>query len=665
MKHIRKVLIANRGEIALRIQRTCRELGIATVAVYSEADRDAPHVREADEAVLIGPAPASESYLQGVRLIEAALGTGADALHPGYGFLSENAGFAERCIEAGLIFIGPSPTSIRGMGSKSAARQLMVREGVPVVPGYDGSDQSVETLQEEALKIGFPLLIKASAGGGGKGMRIVREPAQLKGSLEAARREAKGAFGDDSLLLERYIDCPRHVEFQILGDMHGTLLHLFERECSIQRRHQKILEETPSPALTPELRARMADAALKAGRAIGYYGAGTVEFILDPEGRFYFLEVNTRLQVEHPVTEAVTGLDLVRLQLQVAEGQKLSLSQAELKQRGHAVEARVYAEDPEHGFLPSTGRLVDWHLPPLPGVRVDSGVETGSEVGIHYDPMLAKIIAWGDNRLESHRRLARALERLSVMGVKTNRDFLLRTIRHPAYLEGALHTHFIQAHLSQEEDAHHPERDAQAMAACVVTLHLERKQRTQAGDGSGPGLTLLPGWRNNRFRDPLVALRIGDAALEVSYRAVTRELFRVMAGFAFMEVRLVQADLPELRLEINGTQRTFRVQRERDILHVWSALGMVSVTVLPDFPEASRVQDPGDTLSPMPGRVLKLRVKPGDTVRRGQPLVTLEAMKMEHTLEAPFDAVVEKVHVQEGQQVNAGEQLLHLCEQNA
>ncbi|MFM7200134.1 MAG: acetyl-CoA carboxylase biotin carboxylase subunit [Myxococcota bacterium] len=661
MKLIQKVLVANRGEIACRVMRTCRELGMATVAVYSEADRHAPHVKQADEAVLIGPAPTSESYLQQGRIIEAALLVGADAIHPGYGFLSENAGFAARVAEAGLIFVGPSVSSIQQMGSKRAARQLMAAHGVPVVPGYDGADQSYETLTREAQRIGFPLLIKASAGGGGKGMRIVREPTRLHESIEAAQREALHAFGDDSILLERYIDCPRHVEFQILGDQQGKLLHFFERECSIQRRHQKILEESPSPVLTPELRHLMAEAAVTAGKAIGYYNAGTVEFIVAPDGQFYFLEVNTRLQVEHPVTELVTGVDLVKLQLEVAQGLPLSFEQEDIQQRGHAVEARLYAEDPQNGFLPAIGKLHDWSMPSLPGLRIDTGVETGSEVSIYYDPMLAKVIAWGPDRLTSHRRLARALRQLSIQGVITNRAFLIRLIEHPAYLAGALHTHFIDEHFASAEERDelaHPERDVQALAAVTVALQLERaSQQTILPQ-------LPPGYRNNRFRDPILPLQVGEQTFEVSWRLTSAGLYRVMCGFAFMEVRLIgqeqQENVTLLRLEINGVQRLFRLVKVQEQVYVQSPLGSTRVEVLPRFPEKQVERDPGEALAPMPGKILKLRVKVGQAVSAGQSLVTLEAMKMEHTLVSPVDGVVESIFVEEGVLVDAGARLVHV-----
>ena len=395
---IQKILIANRGEIARRIMRTCRKMGIATVAVYSEADADMPFVAEADEAILLGPAPSTESYLRIDRVLEAAALTGSDAIHPGYGFLAENAAFAEACGDAGVIFIGPTPDAIRSMGSKREAKALVEKAGVPVIPGYDGSKQDPKVLAKEAVKVGFPVLLKASAGGGGKGMKLVREEAGLPDAIASAAREGQSSFGDGTLLVEKYIDDPRHVEIQILGDSHGNLIHLNERECSIQRRHEKIVEETPSPALDAALRTEMGEAAILCCKTIGYQNAGTVEFILAPDRNFYFLEVNTRLQVEHPVTEFVTGLDLVEEQILVAQGEALRLSQEAVRFEGAAIEVRLYAEDPAAGFLPQSGKIVDWDLPPAEGLRVDSGVEAGSEVSIHYDPMLAKIITSGESR---------------------------------------------------------------------------------------------------------------------------------------------------------------------------------------------------------------------------------------------------------------------------
>jgi 3-methylcrotonyl-CoA carboxylase alpha subunit len=475
MALFRKILIANRGEIAVRVARTCRVLGIPTVAVYSDADRDAFHVREADQAVAIGPAEALRSYLSIDALLAAARKAGADAVHPGYGFLSQNADFADAVARAGIVFIGPPGDVHRRMGDKQGARRLMAGAGVPVVPGYDGADQADATLLAEARRIGWPVMIKPSRGGGGKGIRVVDTEADFTAALASSRREARAAFGDETVVLERYLARPRHVEVQVLADDHGTVLHLLERECSIQRRHQKVIEETPSPALTPERRAALCAAGVAAARAAGYRNAGTVEFLLDAEGRFYFLEMNTRLQVEHPVTEAVTGLDLVRLQIEVAAGRPLPLRQDDVVGRGHALECRLYAEDPARDDLPSPGRILHLTPPEGPGVRFDAGVATGSEVTVHYDPLLAKVVTWGRGREESIERMTEALRRTAVLGVVTNLGRLRTVVEHPEFKAGALHTGFIDEHLA--ELSPEPCPPAEAVAAAVAALHLRRPAR--------------------------------------------------------------------------------------------------------------------------------------------------------------------------------------------
>ncbi|GMV43858.1 MAG: acetyl/propionyl-CoA carboxylase subuit alpha [Myxococcales bacterium] len=653
MSTITKILVANRGEIAIRVMRTCRELGIATVAVFSDADAGAAHVRAADEAVRIGPAPASESYLVTARLLDAARRTGADAIHPGYGFLSENAVFAEAVEGSGLVFIGPRPDSIRAMGSKAEAKRLMAAAGVPVIPGWHGEEQETGALVQRAREVGFPLLVKASAGGGGKGMRLVRDAAHLERDLDAARREAEKAFGDGTLLLERYIEDPRHIEFQILGDSHGNLVHLFERECSIQRRHQKIVEETPSVALTPALRARMGEVAVAAGRAIRYRGAGTVEMILAPGGEFYFLEVNTRLQVEHPVTELVTGIDLVREQIRVARGELLGYGQESLLQTGAAVEARIYAEDPATGFLPAAGSIVDWHFPPAPGLRVDAGVETGSEVGIWYDPMLAKVIAHGRDRQEATARLARALEQASILGVTTNQAFLVSLLRHPEYLAGHVDTHFIDRHWGpQPALPHDGERLRQATIAAAVAGCLDRRATRL--------LPALPaGWRNNASQRQTVSYSAGGATLDVAYEDRGAAL-RVRVGDTDADVRVIDHAAPSLTLEVDGVRRTMRVVR--DGARVWvHALGSaVALEEVPRFPEGADHEAAGGCHAPMPGKVLRVFVAEGDVVAAGQTVVTLEAMKMEHAVTAPVAAVVARVLVQAGDQVDADAPLVEL-----
>ncbi len=489
----RKLLVANRGEIAVRVFRTCRELGIPTVAVYSEADRGARHVREADEAVAIGPAEARLSYLSVEALLAAARATGAEAIHPGYGFLSQSGDFADAVKGAGLVFVGPPGDVHRLMGDKQAARRAMAAAGVPVLPGYDGDEQGNDRLLAEAERIGWPVLLKPSRGGGGKGMRVVGRAGDLASAIAASRREARAAFGSETLLLERYVERSRHVEVQVVADAHGAVLHLGERECSIQRRHQKVVEETPSPALLPAQRRELCDAGVAAARAAAYLGAGTVEFLMAPDGRFYFLEMNTRLQVEHPVTEAVTGLDLVRLQLEVAAGRALPLTQAQLESRGHAIECRLYAEDPDNDDMPSPGRVLYLSEPEGPGIRVDSGLLAGSEVTVHYDPLLSKIVAWGRDRAEATARMREALRHTVVLGVVTNLARLRAIVEHPAFAAGQLDTGFIQEHLSELSPRGCP--PPLALAALVAALRLGRDGGGRARRKAPDPWTSLGRWR--------------------------------------------------------------------------------------------------------------------------------------------------------------------------
>jgi acetyl-CoA carboxylase biotin carboxylase subunit len=492
----KKILIANRGEIAIRIARTCRELGIPTVAIYSEADLSSPHVYAADEAVMIGPAQASASYLNAAAIIEVAKQAGAEAIHPGYGFLSENAAFARRVREAGLVFIGPAPESLEAVGNKIFARQTVAKLGVPVIPALEHPSSDPAVLREQVRALGYPLLIKAAAGGGGKGMRIVRHERELAEAVAAAEREATAAFAEGTIYLERYLERPRHVEVQILGDKQGTLVHLGERECSIQRRYQKILEETPSPAVSDRLRRTMTTAALTVAKAAGYYNAGTVEFILDDQGHFYFLEVNARLQVEHPITEWVTRLDLVREQIRIAAGEPLGFSQADVRNSGHAIECRVYAEDPAHGFLPSPGKVLAWQAPTGPGVRVDAGVEQYTEVSVYYDPLIVKISTWGQDREQARRRMEAALRQCVVLGPTTNAAFLLDLLAHPAFIAGDTHTAFLPEHFPHWQPSgttHLPE------AALVAALHqIQRSRVDNAGirsDTKDTPWQRLGGWR--------------------------------------------------------------------------------------------------------------------------------------------------------------------------
>jgi acetyl-CoA carboxylase biotin carboxylase subunit len=663
---MRKILIANRGEIACRVMRTCRAMGIATVAVYSDADAKARHVREADEAVRIGESAASVSYLNIPALIAAAKRIGADAVHPGYGFLAERAGFATACRDAGIMFIGPSPEVIARMGDKSKARRLMSAAGVPVVPGYDDAGQSDNRLTAAAREIGFPLLVKAAAGGGGKGMRVVERERDLLEALAAARREAQSAFGDARLLLERLIRAARHIEFQIFGDAQGHIIHLGERECSIQRRHQKVIEETPSVALTPELRARMGAAAVTVGRQLGYINAGTVEFILEPDGQFYFLEVNTRLQVEHPVTELVTGLDLVRWQIQVAEGRPLPLAQEQIAFSGHAIEARVYAEDPAQGYLPATGTLALWREPHNPGVRVDAGVSTGDAISIYYDPLVAKISAHGVNRNEALRRLERALAHTTLFGVRNNIAYLRRVLLHPAFVAGETYTSFLERHAADLATpiAHEAEPTTLEMAALACSF--------QRNADAAP----LAGWRNNRNR-PLIER---FAPLEISSgsgyspRNPPAEVQLLPRGdWDFtatildeerahtMSVSVVEQMGPDLTLIVDGLRRRVTAL-EASRGEWWAQAGEGEAVVLrwlSPLPEPDARTRSGDSLAaPMPGQVIALLVAEGQRVKAGDPLVILEAMKMEHTVRAPHDGVVAAIHARPGTQVAASAVLL-------
>ena len=656
-KSIQKVLVANRGEIARRVMRTCRKMGIGTVAVFSDADADMPFVREADEAVRLGPAPSTESYLRIDRILEAAARTQSDAIHPGYGFLAENAQFAQACTEAGVIFIGPTPDAIRAMGSKREAKALVEKAGVPVIPGYDGASQDPKVLAEKAIGIGFPVLLKASAGGGGKGMKLVREEAGLADAIASAARESQSAFGDGTLLVEKYIDDPRHVEIQILGDSHGELIHLNERECSIQRRHQKIIEETPSPALDAALRNQMGEAAVRCGKAIGYQNAGTVEFILGPDRQFYFLEVNTRLQVEHPVTECVTGLDLVEEQILVAQGEPLRLSQEAVPFEGAAVEVRLYAEDPAAGFLPQSGTIIDWHLPAAEGIRIDGGVETGSEVGINYDPMLAKIIASGESRALALQRMRRALRSLSVQGVTTNREFLLRVLDHPSFISGDIDTHFIDRYLQSELGTGPSLDDARRAAVAAALAGQQTRDRERALVPHVPS-----GWRNNYHTPQTVEYVSRELGIRVDYRHLGDSRFTVWTDETEHDVRVIAWEPPRLTLEEGGHRWEARVVSDGDRTYVHGPHLDVGLVEKPRFPDRSAMIPAGGCVAPMPGKVVELRVAEGDTVQAGQVLLIMEAMKMEHSVTAPQDGEVAKVTVTTGDQVGADALLVVVAE---
>ena len=655
------VLIANRGEIARRVIRSARRLGLRCVAVYSEADRGAAHVTEADAAYCIGPPPAAESYLRGEVILAAARAAGAEAIHPGYGFLSENAAFAEACAAAGIVFIGPPPAAIRAMGSKSEAKALMQAAGVPLVPGYHGSEQGADHLIAEAHKVGYPVMIKASAGGGGKGMRVVADPEDFLDGLEAARREAKASFGDDHVLLERYLAAPRHIEMQIFRDDHANAVHLFERDCSSQRRHQKVIEEAPAPGLGEDLREAIGEAALRAAEAIDYRGAGTVEFLVDGEA-FYFMEMNTRLQVEHPVTEMITGFDLVEWQLRVAAGEPLPVTQRDIVATGHAIEARLYAEDPAAGFLPSTGQLLHLSFPEgEEGLRFDSGVRPGDGVSVFYDPMIAKVIAWGPDRVVALSRLQRALARSEVAGVVTNVGFLQAVLSHTRFAAGVVDTAFIDQQratlVAAEEDV--PESVLAAAALAEIDWRREdaRRQAAASGDPHSPW-QLTNGWRLNAETHTELTFVSGEETLDVTVHFGRDGLRLKLPGGEVSAAVEPQADgRLSLRLGDAGfSARVLRRGAER-----WVVVEGASYLLVLEDPFrhlGSEAAGGGRIVAPMPGKVTAVLVEAGDRVEEGTPLLRLEAMKMEHTLTAPHDGVVETLACEEGDLVEEGAELV-------
>jgi len=658
-RRILTLLVANRGEIARRIMRSARAMGIRTVAVYSDVDADAPFVREADIGVRLGGASPAESYLRGDAIIEAARRTEADAIHPGYGFLAENAAFARACAQAGITFVGPSPEAIEAMGSKLGAKRLLADAGVPVLPDVDATGLHGDALAAAAAGVGYPLLVKPSAGGGGKGMRVVHGEAELAGAVDSSRRLAGDAFGDDTLLLERYVEHGRHVEIQILGDHHGTVTHLGERECSVQRRHQKVLEESPSLHVDEALRARMGDAAVAAGKAIGYTGAGTVEFLLGEDHEFFFLEVNTRLQVEHPVTELVTGVDLVRLQLEVAGGAPIpDVARADgIAFNGHAIEVRLYAEDPAADFLPQTGRLHYLAFPPRDGVRVDAGVESGSLVSIHYDPMIAKVIAHAATRDEAARVLAAALREAEIDGLRTNRDFLVRLLEAPAFLTGAVDTRYLDRDAAAGLREPLLDNGERRVATAAAALALQAATRA----GATVQATLPSGWRNSPSQDQAIEFADGPDTVVVVYRFGRDGLAHLAVdGEEIAGARVVRAAPDEVVLEVGGIRSRHDVRVHTDdatavrSVHVSGPAGQLDLVELERYPDPSAQVAAGSLLAPMPGSVIRVDVAVGDTVTAGQPLLVLEAMKMEHEIVAPADGVLAELPVAVGTQVDAG-----------
>ena len=648
-----KILIANRGEIACRVIDTCRRLGIATVAVYSDADRNARHVRLADEAIAIGPAPAAESYLRAEVILDVARRTGAQAIHPGYGFLSENASFAEACAAAGVVFIGPPASAIRAMGDKSAAKALMQQAGVPLTPGYHGDNQDPQFLRQQADAIGYPVLIKASAGGGGKGMRRVDDSAAFVDALASCQREARAAFGNDHVLVEKYVLRPRHIEIQVFGDSHGNVVHLFERDCSVQRRHQKVLEEAPAPGMTPERRAAMGKAAVDAALAVGYVGAGTVEFIASPEGDFYFMEMNTRLQVEHPVTEFITGTDLVEWQLRVAAGQPLPKRQDALVIHGHALEARLYAEDADKGFLPSIGTLRHLRLPGQSAhVRVDTGVEQGDTITPFYDPMIAKLIVWDVDREGALRRMQQALAECQVVGVTTNAGFLRRLVGTGSFWQAELDTALIEREQAAL-NAPAADDDALWILAAIAAVATTPVATVDVRDPHSPW-QMQDGWRIGGPALRLLPLQHGERqhTLHVQARPDGWQVQRDDEPARVVTGRFAQG---QLDVALDAGRWRAGVQREGNQVYLFTAQGQQRFVVHDPVGESEQsTADAGSLLAPMPGRIVATLVEAGSTVTRGTPLVVLEAMKMEHTLAAPADGIVHGYRAKAGEQVADG-----------
>lgn len=658
---IRTLLVANRGEIARRIIRTAREMGIKTVAVYSDPDERAAHVAEADTAFRISGSSAEETYLRQAALIEIATRAEADSLHPGYGFLSENAGFARACSAAGLTFVGPSPEVIEAMGSKLRAKEIMRRADVPVLGSAEVSpEMDAEQLDATAARVGYPLIVKASAGGGGRGMRVVVNPSELAVAVSHAAAEARSAFGDASIFLEQYVDHPRHIEIQVFGDHHRNVVSLFERECSIQRRYQKIIEESPSVAVDDLLRRELCAAAVSAARALGYVGAGTVEFVLAPDGRFFFLEVNTRLQVEHPVTEMVTGLDLVRLQILVAQGQPLPEAALSATSRGHAVEARIYAEDPEADFAPATGQLVRFDLDSA-GVRVDSGYRTGDIISPHYDAMLAKVISWAPTRAEATMKLCRALERSRIHGVPTNAGYLARILQDDAFQSGDTDTGFLasrsQLLLQGAADRRRRRQVVHGLAAAVAD-YSNRRSGVAALESLPPGWRLMPATSNLHLED-------GGGDVAVSFRYDREGIALDIEGESLGALRILEAPPDVVVFELDGARHICDVLRTETGVFVHSALGSSDFAVRPTFPEPGAFVEKGTLCAPSPGVVVDVLVEIGEQVCAGQPLVVLEAMKMQQAMRAPTPGRVRAVQVRVGDQVEAGSALVLIDDEQA
>lgn len=654
MRTITKILIANRGEIAIRVMRTANEMGIATVAVFSDADKDALFVKKANEAICIGGTHASESYLVQDKIIAAAKQSGADAIHPGYGFLSENASFSKRCKEEGIIFIGPSAEAITAMGSKIGAKEIMSKAGVPVVPGYHGADQSAATLKKEAERVGLPILLKASAGGGGKGMRIVNKLDELDAAIEGASREAEKSFGDGSLLIEKYFPTAKHIEFQIFGDEHGNHTHFFERECSLQRRYQKVIEESPSPSITDTQRKQMGDAAVAAAKSINYTGAGTVEFILDASGNFYFLEVNTRLQVEHPVTEETTGLDLVRMQIEVAQGLPLSATAETVTQRGHSIECRICAEDPENNFFPATGEILYWHEPQLKGLRYDSGVVSKSKVDVYYDSMIAKAISLGNTRSEAIQKMLYALTHMPILGITTNKDFLKELLKHPKFIDGSFDTKLIERDFSNyKKDVSEENLAETVIAAMLHGWHYRKQKQTYS--------TSLNGWRNIPYQGQVYNVEFGDNKLQLEYRRSDDKSFNIKVSGNEVQAEVITVCTNSITVRFGNHIKNFMLAVSKGDVYVQHPeAGTLKLKETPRFVQPGSTIAKGDYVAPMPGEVVRVLVKPGDIVTSGKGLLVMSSMKMETTIEAHTDGEVQEVFVSEKSFVEANSILLKI-----
>ena len=639
----RKILVANRGEIALRVMRTARRLGFATVAVYSDADSDAPHVRAADQAVRIGEPLPAQSYLRIDAIISAAKATGADAVHPGYGFLAENEDFASACRDAGLVFIGPSPEAIESMGNKAGAKAIMQKAGVPCVPGYQGEDQSDATMAAEAARIGLPVMIKAVAGGGGRGMRLVESAEAFPDHLRSARSEAQGAFGDPTVILERAIVEPRHIEIQVFGDRYGNGIHLGERDCSVQRRHQKVIEEAPSPAVTPELRARMGEIAVKAVKAIGYDGAGTLEFLLDGVGNFYFMEMNTRLQVEHPVTEAITGLDLVELQLRIASGEPLALKQEDVRFSGHAIEVRLCSEDARHGFMPQSGRMLEWQ--PADHLRVEHALHSGIEIPPFYDSMIAKVIAHGATRDEARRRLIHGMEQTVAFGVTTNQEFLTSCLRNEVFAQGGATTAFIGQHVD-DLLARPPAAGITNDALAALLLYVTDPHAASWRAGRSLATTFAM----------LMRFTIDGEACEIEIARTREGDYAIGSNGEGRRIAIAALDGGIIRVKADGLTESVRYHRDDSHLYILRDGAVLTVRDLTRAAPERAAAGGGDgkLRAALNGRVVAVLVSVGDTVKAGQPVATLEAMKMEHVHVAPVSGIIAELGVTEGEQVTTG-----------